>query len=122
MVSSRRPDRKSLVFAGTARLPSASAGNELLVIELEVNCAKFVVKAVHISPPYGALKGLLESALVGELMSTVAETGIDAISESYFSPYRNAARSALLKATEAFATFRKRQSPEDLRTHFQQVE
>jgi hypothetical protein len=97
------------VCGGVARLPQSS-GNlpALLSIEIEIERTGQSIVAVHVNPDLGGLKRLIERAIVGQNVSAIAGAGVQAIMERYHSPFRNAARAALMHAWEAFAQVDKR--------------
>ncbi len=80
----------------------------MLMVELEMDPHSQSVLAVHVNPELQGLKRLLESAIVGHSVAEVPMIGVQAIKERYLSPFRNAARAALLHAWEAFAQFEKK--------------
>ncbi len=85
-----------------ARLPQSSAGTSgLLTIELEVERTTQLVLAVYVYPECMALKRLIEEAIIGKTIAAIPTDGVQAIMEHYHSPFRNAARAALLQAWEA---------------------
>jgi hypothetical protein len=73
----------------------------LLTVEIEIDRLTQFVLAVHVNPDLGGLKHLIEEALVGQAASGISGAGVQAITEHYHSPFRNAARAALLQAWEA---------------------
>lgn len=94
---------------GVARLPQSSSNlAALLSIEIEIERVDQSVIAVHVNPDLGGLKRLIEEAIVGQNASAIAGTGVQAIMERYHSPFRNAARAALLHAWESYAQADKR--------------
>lgn len=100
--------RETVFCGGTARLPHASGtGNAMLVVEVEIDPQSRSVVAVFVNPDLQGLKRLLESAVVGNSGADIQERAIRAIRERYLSPFRNAARAALLHALEVFARFDK---------------
>jgi len=97
------------VCGGVARLPQSSSNlAALLSIEIEIERVDQSVIAVHVNPDLGGLKRLIEEAIVGQNASAIAGTGVQAIMERYHSPFRNAARAALLHAWESYAQADKR--------------
>lgn len=89
---------------GVARLPHSSSNlPTLLTIEIEIERAGQSVVAVHVNPDLGGLKRLIEEAIVGQGASEIVGAGVQAIMEHYHSPFRNAARAALLQAWERCA-------------------
>jgi hypothetical protein len=100
---------ENMVCGGTARLPLTPSGaTTLLTVEVEVDGATRSVLAVYVNPELQGLQRLLESALVGHAADGIAVVGQQAINSCYYSPFRNAARAALLHAQDAFAQFEKR--------------
>jgi hypothetical protein len=97
----------TLVCGGAARLPGTNGG-EMLVIELEVERASQSIAAVYVNPEFAGLRRLIESALVGRPITELATTGVTVVADRYRSPFRNAARAALLSALEAYGLPRKR--------------
>ena len=99
------------VCGGVARLPQSSSNLPvLLTVEIEIDTTTQSVRAVHVNPDLGGLKRIIEGALVGQPASAMGTAGVAAIMEHYHSPFRNAARAALLHAWEAY-THTDRQSP-----------
>lgn len=99
---------ENMVCGGTARLPQTPNGaTTLLTVEVEVDRLTRSVTAVYVSPELQGLQRLLESALVGHSADGIAVVGQQAINSCYYSPFRNAARAALLHTQDAFAHFEK---------------
>jgi hypothetical protein len=97
-----------MVCGGTARLPHTPSGaTTLLTVEVEVDRLTRSVTAVYVTPELQGLQRLLESALVGHAADGIAVVGQQAINSCYYSPFRNAARAALLHTQDAFAHFEK---------------
>ena len=92
---------RTLVCGGCARLPGSQVG-EMLVIEIEVDCQSSCIVEVHVSPKFDGLRQLLKSELEGMLLTDVTTKGVAAVNQSYLSPFRNAARAALLHAAESY--------------------
>ena len=111
---SRKDSSGILVCGGCARLPGSQAG-EMLVIEMEVDPDSLCILEVHVSPGLGGLRQLLKSELEGTPLSNVKTKGAEAVYQSYLSPFRNAARAALLHAAESHAVDQKRRGPAFLR-------
>jgi hypothetical protein len=107
VVQANKSRSKSLIFVGVARLPRAPSQNELFVVEVEADRTTFAIESVHVNPPFGGLRQLLESALMGQPISRAAKLGQEAIDGAYFSPYRPAVKAALLEVTEAFERFQR---------------
>jgi hypothetical protein len=106
---SRQVGGRREVCGGVARLPQSSSNlPALLSIEIEIERADQSVIAVYVNPDLGGLKRLIEEAIVGQNASAIAGAGVQAIMEHYHSPFRNAARAALLHAWEACAQADKR--------------
>jgi len=94
-----QPRGETDVYGGMARLPQWSAGT--LMIEVEIERTTLLVVAVYVHPEFTALKRLIEEAIVGKTIAMIPTDGVQAITEHYYSPPRNAARAALLQAWEA---------------------
>lgn len=104
-----QPKRDSALFGGTARLPNSLANEgTILSIEVEVDLRSRSVLAVYLSPDLPGLRNLLVAAMVGRPATEIPDTGIQTIKTRYFSPFRNAAHTALLHAWEAFVQFEKK--------------
>lgn len=101
----------SLVCGGVARLPqSSTSASILLTMELEVDPSTRSVLAVHVNPELNGLKHILEATVVGRPAANIPSAGVQAIADWYYSPFRNAARAALLHAWDAFCQFEKKLS------------
>lgn len=97
-----QPRPQTDVYGGVARLPQSPPGTlGLLTIELEIDGTTQLILAVHLYPEFTALKRLIEEAIIGKTIATIPTDGVQAIMEHYHSPFRNAARAALLQAWEA---------------------
>ena len=95
-------DGRREVCGGVARLPQSSSNlPALLSIEIEIDRADQSIVAVHVNPDLGGLKRLIEGTIVGKNVSSIAGAGVQAVMDRYHSPFRNAARAALLHAWEA---------------------
>ena len=119
-----KDDHQVDVCGGVARLPQSSSNLPvLLTVEIEVDSTDQCVLAVHVNPDLGGLKRIIDDAVVGKPVSSIASAGAAAIMSHYHSPFRNAARAALVHAWEAYeqsgkASLTPEDQPQRLRRRF----